>query len=106
VSASPTPEPGVAPGSDETSRPTSPPNFSACEGLTGLENAICRHQALLGLHASNPGLQQSLSRLQRNLAAHEARGHDRSPVPSDVQHGGGVTPDGNVGSHPHGPSAD
>lgn len=56
--------------SDETG---TPPNFSACVGRTGLDNAICRHEALLKVMPDNPGLTNSLAHLQANLAAHAAK---------------------------------
>jgi len=93
-SESETPEPTVSPSPSETPEPTetpSPeptdstgggsggaPDFSACSGLTGLENAICRHEALLTLHPDNHGLQNSLSHLQANLAKHQAEQHGKS----------------------------
>jgi hypothetical protein len=46
------------------------PDFSGCVGLTGLENAICRHEVLLALNPDNPGLANSLAHLQANLAKH------------------------------------
>jgi hypothetical protein len=46
------------------------PDFSSCVGLTGLENAICRHEVLLALNPDNPGLANSLAHLQANLAKH------------------------------------
>jgi len=49
------------------------PDFSACVGLTGLDNAICRHVALLKVKPDNPGLTNSLAHLQANAAAHAAR---------------------------------
>jgi hypothetical protein len=49
------------------------PDFSACEGRTGLDNAICRHDALLKVKPDNPGLTNSLAHLQANLAAHAAK---------------------------------
>lgn len=48
------------------------PDFSACVGLTGLDNAICRHQALLKVKPDNPGLTNSLAHLQANATAHAA----------------------------------
>ena len=47
-------------------------DFTACEGLTGLDNAICRHEALLVVHPDNQGLQNSLGHLQENKAKHES----------------------------------
>jgi hypothetical protein len=49
------------------------PDFSACHGRTGLDNAICRHEALLKAKPDNPGLANSLAHLQANLAAQAAR---------------------------------
>jgi hypothetical protein len=49
------------------------PDFSACDGLTGLDNAICRHDALLKVKPDNPGLTNSLAHLQANAAAKAAR---------------------------------
>jgi pyruvate/2-oxoglutarate dehydrogenase complex dihydrolipoamide acyltransferase (E2) component len=49
------------------------PNFSSCEGMTGLDNAICRHEALLKIKPDNPGLTNSLAHLQANAAAKAAR---------------------------------
>jgi FlaG/FlaF family flagellin (archaellin) len=81
VSDSPSPEPTEteAPEPTETEAPEAEattsdesgtaPNFSACDGLTGLDNAICRHEALLKVKPDNPGLTNSLSHLQANLAA-------------------------------------
>jgi hypothetical protein len=54
------------------------PDFSACAGLHGLDNAICRHEALLAVHPNNPGLNNSLGRLQANLAAHAGSTHGNS----------------------------
>ena len=49
------------------------PDFSACVGRTGLENAICRHEALLQVKPDNPGLTNSLAHLQANAAAHAVK---------------------------------
>jgi hypothetical protein len=56
--------------SDETG---TAPDFSSCVGKTGLDNAICRHEALLKVKPDNPGLTNSLAHLQANAAAHAAR---------------------------------
>jgi len=84
------------------------PNFSGCVGLTGLENAICRHEVLLALNPDNPGLANSLAHLQANLAKHapavtsttdpaSCPGHSCDP------HGKSGEPHGNNGgSHGHG----
>jgi len=63
-------------------------DFTACKGLTGLDNAICRHEALLVVHPDNHGLQNSLTHLQ-NKAEHEARAGEE---------GGGNMPPGNGSS--------
>ena len=81
-SESPSPEPTEtegpetdAPGADAmtSDQKGTPPNFSACVGLTGLDNAICRHEALLQVKPDNPGLANSLAHLQANAAAQAAR---------------------------------
>ncbi len=60
-------------------------DFTACEGLTGLDNAICRHEALLVVHPDNPSLQNSLTHLQENKASHEAKAgeEDGGDVPPE-----------------------
>jgi hypothetical protein len=87
VHGKPTPSPSVAvsdsPESTETEAPDTEattsdetgtaPNFSGCVGLTGLDNAICRHEALLKVKPDNPGLTNSLGHLQANAAAKAAR---------------------------------
>ena len=45
------------------------PDFSGCDGMTGLDNAICRHEALLKVKPDNPGLTNSVAHLQANRAA-------------------------------------
>ena len=50
------------------------PDFSACAGLTGLENAVCRHEVLLQLHPGNRGLANALAHLRENLDKHVATG--------------------------------
>ncbi|HEX2425066.1 MAG TPA: hypothetical protein VHM47_04195 [Actinomycetota bacterium] len=62
--------------SDETGKG---PDFSGCVGLTGLDNAICRHEALLKIHPDNPGLNNSLGHLQTNAARHSASGTHGKP---------------------------
>ncbi len=81
-SETPAPEPTETTSPDTDATETTPPvdaqgedasaapDFTACEGLTGLENAICRHEALLQLHPENVGLQGALAQLQENLARH------------------------------------
>jgi hypothetical protein len=75
-------------------------DFSGCVGLTGLENAICRHEALLAANPDNPGLANSLAHLQANLAKHapELTTADAVSCP-----GHSCDPHGNSGgSHGHG----
>ena len=93
IHATPTPSPSVVsepPEPTETEPPepteTEPPetgatsdqtgraaDFTGCVGLTGLDNAICRHEALLQVKPENPGLTNSLTHLQANAAAHAPR---------------------------------
>jgi hypothetical protein len=103
VSPSPSPEASEteAPESTETEAPEteatrsgSAPDFSACEGLTGLDNAICRHEALLKVKPDNPGLSNSLAHLRANLAAQAAR----KAAKSAGTHGNSGN-HGNTGSH-------
>lgn len=71
------------------------PDFTACRGLTGLDKAICRHEALLVVHPDSGGMQHSLERLLEERAEHEAKPQSRAPG-SDGQPGGGH------GGNPHG----
>ena len=82
------PEPTESPSSSSSTSETVPPegetegegtsvaaDFAACEGRTGLENAICRHEALLAaqpenLGLENLGLQNALTQLLLNQAKH------------------------------------
>jgi hypothetical protein len=75
VSESPEPTETEAPEAEETTSDETgtAPDFSACVGVTGLDNAICRHEALLKAKPDNPGLTNSLAHLQANAAAHAAR---------------------------------
>jgi hypothetical protein len=117
-SVSVTPEPTITPSPSETPEPTetpSPeptdtttgdgsgtaPDFSACVGLTGLENAICRHEALLVVHPDNQGLQNSLAHLQANLAKHQTGAGEHGN--SANAHGNGGESHGN-GGESHGNS--
>jgi hypothetical protein len=73
-SDSPEPTETEAPEAETTSDTTgTAPDFSACVGLTGLDNAICRHEGLLRVKPGNPGLTNSLAHLQANAAAHAAK---------------------------------
>ena len=89
VHGKPTPSPSIADTETEAPEPTeteapkaeettseesgTAPDFSACDGLTGLDNAICRHEGLLRIKPDNPGLTNSLAHLQANLAAKAER---------------------------------
>ena len=95
VSDSPEPTESEAPEAEATSDETgTAPNFSACDGRTGLDNAICRHEALLKVKPDNPGLTNSLAHLQANLAAHAAK----QAAKDAGMHGNSGT-HGNSGSH-------
>jgi hypothetical protein len=80
--------------------------FSACEGLTGLDNAICRHEALLVVHPDNRGLRYSLGHLQENKANHEGsagEGHSGDDPSEDGSTGGSSSGHGQSGeSHGNG----
>src|SRR5215211_1544023 len=58
---------------EEGMSPSDGVDFTACESLTGLDNTICRHEALLVVYPDNPGLQSSLTHLKENKAEHEAK---------------------------------
>ena len=76
-------------------------DFTACEGLTGLDNSICRHEALLEVHPDNQGLQNSLTHLLETKAEHEAK--------ADEKHAGHVPPEGgspSSSSNDHGQSGE
>jgi hypothetical protein len=89
VSEAPEPSETEAPEPTETESPDAEaktshetgkgPDFSGCVGLTGLDNAICRHEALLKIHPDNPGLNNSLGHLQTNAARHSASGTHGKP---------------------------
>ena len=64
------------------------PDFAVCEGLTGLDNAICRHEALLAVHPDHEGLQNALARLEANRERHEAKQASKEDD-SQSSHGGG-----------------
>jgi hypothetical protein len=77
------------------------PDFSGCVGLTGLDNAICRHEVLLALNPDNPGLANSLAHLQANLAKHATVVTTAADPASCPGHS--CDPHGNSdGSHGHG----
>jgi len=105
ASESPEPTETEAPEAEVTTSDKSgtAPDFSACDGRTGLDNAICRHEALLKVKPDNPGLTNSLAHLQANLAAHAARQAAKAAGThgNSGSHGNSGT-HGNSGSH--GPS--
>jgi hypothetical protein len=51
------------------------PDFSPCSGQTGLENAACRHEALLKVQPNNAGLANALAMIQANAARHATDSH-------------------------------
>jgi hypothetical protein len=71
------------------------PDFSACLGLTGLDNAICRHEVLLAADSDNHGLRNALDHLLANRDRHDdgddGSGHDGNHGSSDEH--------GNSGNH-------
>lgn len=72
--ASETPEPSESPDpSDSPDAESGNVDFSTCDGKTGLDNAICRHEALLAIHPDNPGLENSWERLQVVQATQAAK---------------------------------
>jgi hypothetical protein len=87
-------------------------DFTACEGLAGLENAICRHEALLEVHPDNQGLKNSLTHLLETKAEHEAKADEEhgghvppehgSPPSSSNDHGQSGESHGNAGGNGHG----
>ena len=80
--------PGVEPA-EKDEPPSDGADFTACESLTGLDNAICRLEALLVVHPDNQGLQNSLTHLLEVKAEHEARAGEED---------GGHVPPGNGAS--------
>ncbi|MBI3648976.1 MAG: hypothetical protein HY240_09545 [Actinobacteria bacterium] len=78
ASESPEPEPSDSPDAQVADQPDSGgssqggADFSACVGLTGLENAICRVTANQAAHPQAVGLATALSHLQANLASHSS----------------------------------
>jgi hypothetical protein len=81
--------------------PSEGADFSACKGLTGLDNAICRHEALLVVQPDNQGLQNSLAHLQDIKAKHEAKSGDDGGDVSTSKDGSSSNPD-----HGHGQSGE
>jgi hypothetical protein len=92
----PEPTESEAPEAEATaSDQTGPaPDFSGCVGLTGLDNAICRHEALLQVKPDNPGLTNSLTHLEANAAAHAAKSADTHGNSGTHGHSGSHGPRG------------
>jgi hypothetical protein len=98
--------------SEQGEPPSGGVDFTACEGMTGLDNAICRHEALLEVHPDNQGLQNSLTHLLETKAEHEVKagegdgGHvppeGGSPSSSSNDHGQSGESHGNAGGDGHG----
>jgi hypothetical protein len=91
---------------EEGVSPSDGVDLRACEGLTGLDSAICRHEALLEVHPDNQGLQNSLTHLLETKAEHEAKA-DGGHVPpgggssssSSNDHGQSGESHGNAGAN-------
>jgi hypothetical protein len=94
--------PETEPG-EEGESPSDGVDFTACEGLTGLANAICRNEALLAVHPDDQGLQNSLAHLLELRAEHEARGEGRGGN-APPEHGSSSSSDDH--DHGHGQSAE
>lgn len=124
-------EPTESPSSSSGTSETVPPegetegegtsvaaDFAACEGRTGLENAICRHEALLAAQPENLGLkrdlglQNALTQLLLNQAKHteevveeptgEAEGESETTETTSSCPGKSCEPHGNGKGHsPH-----
>jgi len=102
----PSPEPAATEtetsGDDEAvvDEASAAPNFSACVGLRGLENAICRHEALLAAQPDNLGLQNALTQLEANLAKHEEKHAESSDEDGQAScPGKSCEPHGNGNGH-------
>jgi hypothetical protein len=101
--------PEIEPADEAIDPPSEGADFSACGGLTRLDNAICRHEALLLVKPDNQGLQNSLAHLQENKAKHDAKtdaesgdvapSEDGSSSSSSHGHGQSGESHGNAGSN-------
>ena len=81
------------------------PDFTACDGMTGLDNAICRHEVLLVVHPDNRGLQHSLERLETNRERHEAKQQSKAEERSE-EHPGNGNGHGHANGHDKGGAGD
>jgi hypothetical protein len=91
--------------------PSDGADFTACEGLTGLEKAVCRLEALLVVHPDNHGLQNSLTHLQEIKAEHDAKAgandgghvpHEEDSTSSSNGHGHGQSGQSHGNGESHG----
>ena len=64
-------------------------DFSACAGMTGLENAICRVSANHEAHPQSPGLTNALDELRANL---DRQGSTAGNAPRPARPGAMVGP--------------
>jgi hypothetical protein len=80
------------------------PDFSACIGLHGLDNAICRHEALVAVDPNNEGLQRSLDQLLANQAKHDDEGSSSDPTANGSGDDEAQDPSDGGGSSSHGQS--
>ncbi len=90
-----TPEPSDADDASRAQEGGEAPDFSVCEGLRGLDNAICRHEALLDVRPDDRGLHRALGRLRANAEKHADQTHGQSDEP----HGQSGEPHGNGNGH-------
>ena len=107
-------EPAGSDVTDPSESASGAPDLGACEGMTGLDNAICRQEALLVAHPNNQGLQNSLRHLQENRQKREGSGgrDGHAAVPpgggssssssSSSAHGHSGESHGNVGGNANG----
>ena len=93
--------PPLAPEKDVDDEGGTAPDFTGCEGMTGLDNAICRHEALLAVHPDNHGLQHSLERLEANSERHEAK-HQSKREEGSEDHPGKGNGNGHANGHDEG----
>ena len=79
------------------------PDFTECAGLTGLDNAICRHEQLLVVHPEHHGLSNSLGHLKENKAKHEeGTESDGSAAEDEEAASGHGNANGNGNAHGNG----
>lgn len=94
---------------DEPADETGPDaDLSGCAGSTGLDNAICRHEALLAVRPDNAGLLNALDHLLENQARHQPDAPEDGDLESDgaehapnAEHGHGADEHGPDADHGH-----